>query len=57
MDYRDQNEVFEGLAAYDNAREILSAAGVPAGPVWIEDVSRNFFEVLHVDAGYNIMGL
>ena len=50
VDYRDQNEVFEGFAAYDNAREMLSVAGGVAGPVWIEYVSRDFFDVLQVDA-------
>ncbi len=50
VDYRDQNQVFAGLAAYDNAREMLSATGGTAGPVWIDYVSRNFFDVLRVDA-------
>ena len=49
LDYRDRNEVFEGLAAYDNERPILSVAGA-SGPVWVEYVSRDFFEVLRVDA-------
>ena len=49
LDYRDLTEVFEGLAAHSLAREILSAAGTP-GPVMVTYVSRNFFEVLRVDA-------
>ena len=49
LDYRDRNEVFEGLAAYTSNREILSAAGA-SGPATVEYVSRDFFEVLRVDA-------
>ena len=49
VDYRDRNQVFDGLVAYHNAREILSAPGDP-GPVSVEYVSRDFFEVLRVDA-------
>ena len=51
LDYRDQNNVFEGLAAYTTggAQGFLSAADV-SGPVWMEYVSRDFFEVLRVDA-------
>ena len=49
LDYRDLNEVFEGLAAYANYTEILSVAGGP-GPVVVDYVSRDFFEVLRVDA-------
>ncbi len=49
LDYRDQNDVFEGLAAHGVNREVLSARGV-GEPVWINYVSRDFFEVLRVDA-------
>ena len=49
LDYRDLNEVFEGLAAHSIAREILSVADAP-GPVMVDSVSRDFFEVLRVDA-------
>ncbi len=49
LDYRDRNVVFAGLAAYLLQREILSAAGA-SGPVWVDYVSRDFFEVLRVDA-------
>ena len=49
LDYRDRNEVLEGLAAYRMDRVLLSAAGV-SGPVWVQYVSRDFFEVLRVDA-------
>ena len=49
LDYRNRNQVFEGLAAYDSAGEILSAAGV-SGPVSVEYVSPDFFDVLRVDA-------
>ena len=47
--YRDHNQVFEGLSAYTNALEILSAASA-SGPVGVEYVSRDFFEMLKVDA-------
>ena len=49
LDYRNRNQVLEGLAAYDSAGEILAAAGV-SGPVSVEYVSHDFFEVLRVDA-------
>ena len=49
LDYRDRNEVFDGLVAYDVSPQILSADGF-SGPVAVEYVSRNFFEVLRVDA-------
>ena len=51
LDYRDQNQVFAGLAAHMIRRELLSAAGAFGEPVWMEYVSRDFFEVLRVDAG------
>ena len=40
---------FEGLAAHANSQKLLSGAGA-AGPVWVDWVSRDFFEVLRVDA-------
>ncbi|MEE8131216.1 MAG: ABC transporter permease [Vicinamibacterales bacterium] len=49
LDYRDRNQVLEGLAAYRFEREFLSTTGA-AQPVWVEYVSRDFFEVLRVDA-------
>ena len=49
LDYRDRNDVFEGLAAHGVNREVMSARGV-GEPVWIEYVSRDFFGVLRVDA-------
>ena len=49
LEYRDRNQVFDGLAAHRRARELLSAAGA-SGPVWMEYVSRDFFGVLRVDA-------
>ena len=49
LDYRDRNDVLEGLAAYRMDRVLLSAAGV-SGPVWVQYVSRDYFEVLRVDA-------
>ena len=50
LHYRDQNQVFAGLAAHQLATELLSAAGAFGAPVWMEYVSRDFFEVLRVDA-------
>jgi macrolide transport system ATP-binding/permease protein len=49
VDYRDLNQVFDGLAAFDSDRPILTASET-AGPVRVEYVSRNFFDVLRVDA-------
>ena len=49
LDYRDRNEVFDGLAAFDNDRPILTASGT-SEPVWVEYVSRDFFDVLQVAA-------
>ena len=49
LDYRDQNQVLQGLAAHTLWRPILSATGA-SGPVWMAYVSRDFFEVLRVDA-------
>ena len=50
LDYRDQNQVFEGLAAHHIESEQLSGAGVSGTNVRIEYVSRDFFDVLRVDA-------
>ena len=49
-DYQDyqQNNVFEGLAAYTGARAILSGLGEPES-VGAPRVSANFFSVLGVD--------
>ena len=49
LDYRDRNQVFESLAAHGVNREVLSVGGV-GEPVWIDYVSRDFFEVLRVGA-------
>ena len=50
LDYRDRNDVFQGLAAHDLSRALLSADGA-SGPVFVEYVSPDFFEMLQVDAG------
>ena len=49
-DYQDyqQNNIFEGLAAYTGARAILSGLGEPES-VGAPRVSANFFSVLGVD--------
>ncbi len=49
LDYRERNQVFGGLAAYQPVRELLST-GNAAEAVWVEYVSANYFEVLQVDA-------
>ena len=49
LDYRDHNQVFEGLAAYRADAAVLSADGA-SGRAATEYVSRDFFEVLRVDA-------
>ena len=48
LDYRDRNQVFEGLASYATNMRLLSAAG--DGPAFAAYVSRDFFDVLRVDA-------
>jgi putative ABC transport system permease protein len=49
LDYRDQNQVFEGLAAHRNGVEILAGSGAD-GPAVMQHVSPDFFEVLRVGA-------
>ena len=39
LDYRERNDVFEGLAAHTVAQPLLSVDGRPAERVWIEYVS------------------
>ena len=50
LDYREGNDVFEGLAAHTLADELLSVDGRGAERIWIEYVSDNYFDVLQVDA-------
>ena len=50
LDYRERNDVFEGLAAHTLADELLSVDGRGAERIWIEYVSDNYFDVLQVDA-------
>ena len=50
LDYRERNDVFEGLAAHTLADELLSIDGRAAERIWIEYVSDNYFDVLRVDA-------
>ena len=42
LDYRERNDVFEGLAAHTVAQPLLSVDGRPAERVWIEYVSDNY---------------
>ena len=50
LDYRERNDVFDGLAAHYLAEPLLSMDGRAAERVWIEYVSDNYFDVLQVDA-------
>lgn len=49
VDYRDQNDVFTGLATYFQARATLTGQGTPR-PQQVELVSANYFDVLGVPA-------
>ena len=51
LDYRERNDVFEGLAANTLAEGLLSIDGGAAERIWIEYVSDNYFDVLQLDAG------
>ena len=50
LDYRERNDVFDGLAARSLAQPLLSIDGRGAERVRVEYVSDNYFEVLQVDA-------
>ncbi len=50
LDYRDRNDVFDGLAARSLAQPLLSIDGRAAERVRVEYVSDNYFEVLQVNA-------
>ena len=50
LDYRERNEVFDGLAAHTLAEELLSIDGRAAEQIWIEYVSDNYFDVLQLHA-------
>ena len=50
LDYRERNDVFDGLTAHTATEELLSIGGRAAERVWIEYVSDNYFEVLQVQA-------
>ncbi len=50
LDYRERNDVFDGLAAHYQAEALVSTAGRAAERVWIEYVSDNYFDVLQLDA-------
>ena len=50
LDYRERNDVFDGLAAHTLADELLSIDGGAAERIWIEYVSDNYFDVLQVPA-------
>ena len=50
LDYRERNDVFDGLAAHTLAEELLSIDGRAAEQIWIEYVSDNYFDVLQVGA-------
>ena len=50
LDYRERNDVFEGLAAHTLAQELLSIDGRAAEQIWIEYVSDNYFDVLQLNA-------
>ena len=52
LDYRERNDVFEGLAAHAVADEQLSIDGGAAERIWIEYVSDNYFDLLQVDAAH-----
>ena len=45
LDYRERNDVFEGLAAHAVAEELLSIEGRAAERILIEYVSDNYFDV------------
>ena len=50
LDYRERNDVFDGLAARSLAQPLLSIDGRAAERVRVEYVSDNYFEVLQVNA-------
>ena len=50
LDYRERNDVFEGLAAYTLAEALLSINDGATERVWVEYVSDNYFDVLQLDA-------
>ena len=50
LDYRERNDVFDGLAAHYLAEPLLSIDGRAAERVRIEYVSDNYFDVLQVHA-------
>ncbi len=50
LDYRERNDVFEGLAAHAVAEELLSIDGRAAERIQIEYVSDNYFDVLQLNA-------
>ena len=52
LDYRERNDVFDGLAARSLAQPLLSIDGRAAERVRVEYVSDNYFEVLQLSAGH-----
>ena len=50
LDYRERNDVFDGLAAHTLAEELLSIERRAAEQIWIEYVSDNYFDVLQLNA-------
>ena len=52
LDYRELNDVFEGLAARSPAQPLVSIDGGAAERIRIEYVSDNYFDVLQVSAAH-----
>ena len=50
LDYRERNEVFDGLAAHSPAEPLVSMGGRAAERVRVEYVSNNYFDVLQLAA-------
>lgn len=47
IDLRDRNTSFDGLAAFSIARAGLNS-GLNPSPVWLDEVSANYFDVLRI---------
>lgn len=47
LDFRDRNRSFDGLAAFSITQAGFEAGG-RAAPVWVEEVSGNYFDVLRL---------
>ena len=50
LDYRERNDVFDGLAARSLAEPLVSMDGRAAERIRVEYVSDNYFDVLQMDA-------